>query len=62
MICNACQQNEGTVRVTRIIGGYLQTVDLCDACARENGAADPAGFSTEYITGQPPTERPPLPL
>ena len=62
MICNVCQQSEGTVRVTRIIGGYLQTVDLCDECAKENGAADPAGFSMEYISGQPPMEWPPSPL
>ena len=45
MLCNLCKQNEATVHLTQIIQDKVQKVDLCDACSKEKGVSDPAGFS-----------------
>ena len=45
MLCNLCKQNEATVHLTQIVKEKMQKVDLCEACAKEKGVSDPAGFS-----------------
>ena len=45
MLCCVCKQNEATVHLTQIAGEKMQKVDLCEGCAREKGAHDPATFS-----------------
>jgi protein arginine kinase activator len=45
MVCNLCKQNEATVHLTQIVENDVKKVDLCEACAKEKGVNDPAGFS-----------------
>ena len=45
MLCNICKQNEATVHLTQIVQDKMQKVDLCEACSKEKGVSDPAGFS-----------------
>jgi protein arginine kinase activator len=45
MICEYCKNADATVHLTQIISGKMQKVDLCEKCAKEQGVADPAGFS-----------------
>jgi protein arginine kinase activator len=40
-----CKQNVAKVHLTQIVGDKMQKVDLCEACAKEKGVNDPAGFS-----------------
>lgn len=42
--CDSCEKN-ATVHLTQIIHGKVHKVDLCEACAKKLGVADPAGFS-----------------
>lgn len=45
MKCCLCKQKEATVHLTKIEGGQMQKVDLCEDCAKSKGVDDPAGFS-----------------
>lgn len=45
MQCMVCKQNVAKVHLTQIVGDKMQKVDLCEACAKEKGVNDPAGFS-----------------
>lgn len=45
MLCSICQNKEATVHLTQIADEKMQKVDLCEACAKEKGVNDPAGFS-----------------
>lgn len=45
MLCSVCKENQATVHLTQIIGDKMQKVDLCEACSKEKGVTDPAGFS-----------------
>src|SRR3989338_8713486 len=45
MLCDVCKEAEATVHLTQVINGKVQKVDLCEACAKEKGVSDPAGFS-----------------
>ena len=45
MLCDVCKEVEATVHLTQVINGKVQKVDLCEACAKEKGVSDPAGFS-----------------
>ena len=44
MKCQFCTET-ATVHLTQIVGGKMQKIDLCEACAKEKGVSDPAGFS-----------------
>jgi protein arginine kinase activator len=45
MQCMVCKTNVAKVHLTQIVGDKMQKVDLCEACAKEKGVNDPAGFS-----------------
>ena len=45
MLCDVCKEVDATVHLTQVINGKVQKVDLCEACAKEKGVSDPAGFS-----------------
>lgn len=45
MLCQSCQKNEATVHLTQVVAGETKKVDLCQACSKEKGLNDPAGFS-----------------
>jgi protein arginine kinase activator len=40
-----CKQKEAKIHLTQMLEGKTKKVDLCDACAKEKGVDDPAGFS-----------------
>ena len=44
MKCDFCDK-KATVFLTQLVGGKMQKVCLCDACAKERGVTDPTGFS-----------------
>jgi len=45
MLCDICKQNVATVHLTQMVEGKTKKVDLCEACSKEKGVDDPAGFS-----------------
>lgn len=45
MLCMVCKQKEAKIHLTQMLEGKTKKVDLCDACAKEKGVDDPAGFS-----------------
>jgi len=45
MLCGICKQTKATVHLTQIVGETMQTMDLCEKCARTKGVNDPTGFS-----------------
>jgi len=57
MLCDICKANEATVHLTQIIGGKVKNVKLCEACSKEKGVQDPAGFSiADMLLGLGATE------
>ncbi len=44
MKCDACSNAEASVFLTKVIDGKMQKVNLCPACAKAKGVADPASF------------------
>ncbi|MDQ6631408.1 MAG: UvrB/UvrC motif-containing protein [Verrucomicrobiota bacterium] len=40
-----CKQNDAKVYLTQIVADKIQKVDLCEECAKNKGANDPAGFN-----------------
>ncbi len=44
MVCDVCNQNQATVFLTQIVDGKMKKVNLCEACSKEKGVADPTGF------------------
>ncbi len=45
MLCDACKSNTATVYLTQIVDGKMQKVNLCEACSKEKGVADPTSFA-----------------
>ena len=45
MLCCICKEKPATVHYTQITGDKTQKVDLCESCAKNKGANDPAGFA-----------------
>jgi protein arginine kinase activator len=45
MKCDGCKEGEATVHLTQIVGGKVQKIDLCEACAKAKGVSDPTDFS-----------------
>ena len=45
MKCCVCNEKEAKVHLTQIVGDKTQKMDLCEGCAAQKGANDPAGFS-----------------
>lgn len=45
MLCCICKEKPATVHLTQIAGDKVQKVDLCEECAKQKGADDPAAFS-----------------
>lgn len=45
MKCNVCNEAEATVHLTQIVDDKMKKVDLCEACSKEKGVGDPAGYS-----------------
>ncbi|MGD0016163.1 MAG: UvrB/UvrC motif-containing protein [Verrucomicrobiia bacterium] len=45
MQCDNCKKAEATVHLTQIVDGKVLKIDLCEACAKESGVQDAAGFS-----------------
>lgn len=45
MNCDVCKKNQANVFLTQIVEGKMQKVNLCDACSKEKGVADPTGFA-----------------
>jgi len=41
MQCEVCKGEEALVHLTQLVGGKMETIDLCDKCAKEKGIADP---------------------
>ncbi len=52
MQCQVCKKAQAKVHYTQIHENQMKKVDLCDACAKENGINDPASFAlTEIVLG-----------
>lgn len=52
MVCQLCKQKEATVHLTQIVDEAMKKLDLCEACAKQKGVNDPAGFSfAELLLG-----------
>ena len=52
MQCDVCKAKEAEVFLTQIVGGKIQTVNLCKACSKDRGVEDPTGFAiTELLAG-----------
>jgi protein arginine kinase activator len=45
MICDVCKANTATVYLTQIVDGNMKKINLCEACSKEKGVADPTGFA-----------------
>lgn len=45
MQCQVCKKAQAKVHYTQIHDNQVKKVDLCDACAKENGINDPAAFA-----------------
>ncbi|MBV8813157.1 MAG: UvrB/UvrC motif-containing protein [Verrucomicrobia bacterium] len=45
MICDVCKTNTATVYLTQIVDGNMKKINLCEACSKEKGVADPTGFA-----------------
>lgn len=45
MLCDICKKTVATVHLTQLIDGKTKKVDMCEACSKEKGVDDPAGFS-----------------
>jgi protein arginine kinase activator len=45
MLCSVCKEKPATVHYTKIDGGEMHKVDLCEDCAKTKGVSDPASFS-----------------
>jgi len=45
MLCSACKEKPATVHYTKIDGGEMHKVDLCEECAKTKGVSDPTNFS-----------------
>lgn len=65
MNCDVCQKEKATVYFSQLIGGKLQKVNLCKACAEEKGVTDPTGFALadmlEGMGEETVTEKPLMP-
>ncbi|MBE2181205.1 MAG: UvrB/UvrC motif-containing protein [Chthoniobacterales bacterium] len=46
MLCDVCQKSEASVYYTRIVEGKVQTVNLCESCAKDKGVDESASFTT----------------
>ena len=44
-MCCVCKEKPATVHYTKIDGGEMHKVDLCEECARSKGVNDPTSFS-----------------
>jgi protein arginine kinase activator len=49
MLCTICKEKPATVHLTQIVGDKMQTLDLCEECAKTKGVNDPAGFALADI-------------
>ena len=45
MLCSDCKQKPAKVHYTKIDGGKMLTVDLCEECAKAKGVDDPTSFT-----------------
>lgn len=45
MLCSVCKEKPATVHYTKIDGGEMHKVDLCETCAKNKGVNDPTSFS-----------------
>lgn len=45
MLCSVCKEKTATVHYTKIEGGEMHKVDLCEECAKSKGVTDQASFS-----------------
>jgi protein arginine kinase activator len=45
MLCCICKEKPATVHYTKIDGGKMQKVDLCEDCAKSKGVNDPTSFA-----------------
>jgi protein arginine kinase activator len=52
MHCDNCKKNEATVHLTKIEGGKMLKVDLCEACSKAKGIEEGAGFSPADFFGE----------
>jgi len=51
MICDSCKKTDATVYLAKIVGGKLLKVNLCEACAKQKGVEDAAGFAEDLLIG-----------
>ena len=45
MLCSSCKEKTATVHYTKIDGGQMHKVDLCEDCAKAKGVSDPTNFT-----------------
>lgn len=45
MMCDICKKNPATVFLTQMAEGKAKKFDLCEACSKDKGVDDPAGFA-----------------
>lgn len=52
MLCDRCKKNEATIHVKKVINGKIESLDLCQECARqdeEKGALGAFGFNLAEV-------------
>ncbi len=50
-LCSYCHEREGVIKLTQIVGGQVETVQLCAQCAAEKGIQTPAAMEDTPIGG-----------
>jgi protein arginine kinase activator len=49
MKCESCKSNDATVRVKQVADGLVKEVNLCAACAEQNGLKSPAAMADFFF-------------
>ncbi|MHB1327870.1 MAG: UvrB/UvrC motif-containing protein [Gemmatimonadales bacterium] len=50
-LCSYCHEREGVVKLTQIVGGQVETVQLCAQCAADKGIQTPSAMEDTPIGG-----------
>ncbi len=50
-LCSYCHEREGVIKLTQIVGGQVETVQLCAQCAAEKGIQTPSMMEDTPIGG-----------
>ena len=51
MLCSVCKEKEATVFYSKVVGGKVQKVDLCEECAKTKKVDDPVFSMADELFG-----------